>query len=89
MFNLYVLQNRQVILTVGIGLVLVLSFFLSYLPMKRPRHPERYQFEESPRPFTWREVWSYMPWILILVYVGTFIYSIIDITWKSMHPPNY
>jgi uncharacterized membrane protein len=89
MFNLYVLQNRQVIVTVGTGLVLVLSFFLSYLPMKRARHPERYQSEESPGPFTWREVWTYMPWILILVYVGTFIYSIIDITLKSMHPPNY
>lgn len=89
MFNLYVLQNRQVILAVGTGLVLVLSFFLSYLPMKRARQPERYQSEESPGPFTWREVWSYMPWILILVYGGTLIYSIIDLTWKSMHPPNY
>jgi hypothetical protein len=89
MFNLYVLQNRQVILTVGTGLVLVLSFFLSYLPMKQARHPERYQSEESPGPFTWREAWSYVPWMLILVYVGTFVYSIIDLTWKSMHPPNY
>jgi hypothetical protein len=89
MFELDVLQNRHVILTVGVGLVLVLSFFLSYLPMKRARCPERYQSVESPRPFTWREVWSYMPWMLILVYVGTFIYSIIDIAWKSMHPPNY
>jgi len=89
MFEFYVLQNRQLLLTVGTGLVLVLSFFLSYLPMKRPRRSERYQSEESPGPFTWREVWSYMPWILILVYVGTFIYSVIDMTWKSMHPPNY
>jgi uncharacterized membrane protein len=89
MFEFYVLQDRQLILTVGTGLVLVLSFFLSYLPMKRPRHPERYQSEESPGPFTWREVWNYMPWILILVYVGTFAYSVIDMTWKSMHPPNY
>jgi hypothetical protein len=89
MFNLDVLQNRQVILTVGTGLVLVLLFFLSYLPSKRARNPERTQSEESPGPFTWREVWSYMPWVLILVYVGTFVYSIIDLTWKSMHPPNY
>jgi len=89
MFNLYVLQNRQVILAAGTGLVLVLSFFLSYLPMKRARRLEGYQSVESPGPFTWREVWSYMPWILILVYVGTFIYSLIDIAWKSMHPPNY
>jgi hypothetical protein len=89
MFNLYVLQNRQVILAVGTGLVLVLSFFLSYLPMKRPRNPDRYQSEKSPGPFTWREVWSYMPWILVLVYVGTFVYSIIDMVWKSTHPSNY
>jgi len=89
MFDLYVLQNRHVILTVGVGLVLVLSFFLSYLPMKRARDPERYQSEESPGPVTWREVWSYMPWMLILVYIGTFVYSIIDIIWKSAHPPNY
>jgi hypothetical protein len=89
MFNFDVLQNRQLILTVGTGLVLVLLFFLSYLPSKRARHPERYQPEESPGPSTRREVWSYMPLILILVYVGTFVYSVIDMTWKSMHPPNY
>ncbi len=89
MFRLDVLQNRQLILTTGAGLLLVLSFFLSYLPMKRPRLPERYQPEEDPGLVTWREAWSYMPWILILTYVGTFLYSIIDITWKSMHPPNY
>jgi amino acid permease len=89
MFQLYILQNRQIILTVGTGLVLVLAFFLSYLPMKRPRNPERSQHDEAPGPFTWREVWSYTPLILILVYLWTFVYSIIDITWKSMHPPNY
>jgi hypothetical protein len=89
MFNFDVLQNRQLILTVGTGLVLVLSFFLSYLPSKRARHPECYQPEDSPGPSPWREVWSYMPWILILTYIGTAIYSVIDMTWKSMHPPNY
>jgi hypothetical protein len=89
MLNLYVLQNRQVILTLGTGLLLVLAFFLSYLPMKRARHPERYQLEETPGPFTWREVWSSIPWMLILVYAGTLFYSVLDLMWKSMHPPNY
>jgi uncharacterized membrane protein len=89
MFKLHVLQDRQLILTIGTGLVLVLLFFLSYLSMKRSRNPERFQSDEKPGPFTWKELWSYMPLILILVYVGTFVYSIIDITWKSMHPPNY
>jgi hypothetical protein len=89
MFNFDVLQNRQVILTVGAGLVLVLLFFLSYLPGKRDRQPDRYQPEDSPGPSTWREVWGYIPWTLILVYIGTVVYSVIDMTWKSMHPPNY
>jgi transposase len=89
MFNLYVLQNRQVILTVGAGLLLVLAFFLSYLSMKRPRRLEPYSPEESPVQLTWAEVWSYIPWALILVYVGTLVYGIIDIIWRSGHPPNY
>jgi|GEM_PF-3414201 len=89
MFDFNVLWTRQVILSIGAGLVLVLSFFLSYLPMKRARDPEQYQSEEAPGPFTWREVWSYMPWMLVLVYVGTFVYSVIDMVWKSAHPPNY
>ncbi len=89
MFKLYTLQDRQLILTVATGLVLVLAFLLSYLPMKRARDPERFQSEETPGPFRWREVWSYMPLILIVTYVGMLIYAVIDITWKSMHPPNY
>jgi hypothetical protein len=89
MFDVSVLFNRHVILTLGVGLLLVLGFFLSYLPMKRPRNPETFQFDQSPRPATWREAWSYVPWILILTYAGTILYSIIDITWKSGHPPNY
>ncbi len=89
MLKLYVLQNRQLTVALGVGLALVLSFFLAYLAMKRPRNPPTYQHDEAPGPFSWRQVWSYMPWILILVYAATFVYSLIDITWKSMHPPNY
>ncbi len=89
MFELNVLFNRHVILTVGTGLILVLAFFLSYLPMKWPRRPETYQLDEAPRPSTWREAWAAVPWILILTYIGTFVYSVIDMIWSSRHPPNY
>ena len=89
MFELDVLFNRHVILTVGTGLILVLWFFLAYLPMKRPRHPETFQSDEAPRPSTWREAWGYVPWILILTYIGVFAYSVIDMIYKSSHPPNY
>lgn len=88
-FKLYVLQNRELILTGAAGVVLVLAFFLSYLPMKRSRIPEMFQEDAAPRPSSWRTMWDYLPWILILTYVGCFIYSIIDIMWKSRHPPNY
>jgi uncharacterized BrkB/YihY/UPF0761 family membrane protein len=80
---------RQLILLWGIGLVLVLTFFLSYLPMKRPRDPRTYQPEEAPRWRSWRDNWSYMPWILTLTYIVIFIYSVLQIVLKSIHPPNY
>jgi hypothetical protein len=89
MLRLDVLQNRELLLTVGAGLVLVLSFFLAYVPKKRPRDPATHQQDEPPPPSTWREARSYVPWIMILVYLGTFLYSVIDLTWKSTHPPNY
>ena len=81
--------TRWVIWALGGGLAFVLAFFLSYLPTQRPRHPERVQSAESPRPSTWREAWSYVPWILVLVYVGIFLYSVTDILHKSHYPPNY
>jgi hypothetical protein len=89
MFYPYVLHFRQEILLLGVGIVLVLAFFLSYLPMKRPRRPETYQPEDSPRPQTWREAFRYMPWILVLVYAACMIYSIIFITVASQYPLNY
>jgi hypothetical protein len=89
MFELSFIRDRWVIFGYGIGLLLLLIFFLSYLAGKRPRQPELYQSGESPRPISWSESWGYLPWILILTYVGTFVYSVIDIVWKSRYPPNY
>ncbi len=89
MFELYFIRNRWLIVAYGIGLMLVLVFFVAYLPSRRPRRPELYQAAESPRPSTWRQTWDYMPWILVLTYVGAFVYSVIDILLKSKYPPNY
>lgn len=89
MFELNVLKTRWLILTFGAGLILVLGFFLSYLPMKRPRHPERYQSIESAQPRSWREVFSYMPWVLVLTYVGIMVYGAAMLILKTIHPPNY
>jgi hypothetical protein len=89
MLKFHVEHYRQLILLFGIGIVLVLSFFLSYLPMKRPRNPRLYQPEEAPRWRSWRENWSFMPWILVLTYAAVFVYSVIQVILKSMYPPNY
>jgi hypothetical protein len=89
MFESSFASVRWVILTLGSGLVFVLAFFVSYLSMRRPRHPEQVQSAESPRPSTWREAWSFVPLILVLVYVGIFVHAMIDIIYKSHHPPNY
>jgi len=89
MFELYFIRNRWLIVAYGIGLILVLLLFVAYLPSLRPRRPELYQSAESPRPSTWREAWDYIPWILVLTYVGTMVYSVVDILLKYRHPPNY
>jgi len=89
MFELFQTRNRWLIVAFGIGLLLVLIFFLAYLPAKRPRRPDLYQSVESPRPFGWREGWDFMPLILLLTYVGIFAYSVIDIFLKHRYPPNY
>lgn len=89
MFELSFTRDRWVIFAYGIGVLLLLIFFLGYLAGKRPRRPELYQFAEAPRPTFWSESWSYVPWILILTYVGTFVYSVIDILMKHRYPPNY
>jgi len=89
MFELSFTRNRWLIVAYGIGLLLVLLFFLAYAAAKRPRYPELYQSAEAPRPMSWRQSWSFMPWILVLTYVGTFVYSVIDILVKSRYPPNY
>ena len=89
MFELSFTRDRWVIFGYGIGLLLLLIFSLCYLAGKRPRRPEFYQSAETPRPIHWNESWSYIPWILILTYVGTFVYSVIDILLKHRYPPNY
>jgi hypothetical protein len=89
MFELSFTRDRWLILAYGIGLVLVLLFFLGYFAAKRPRRPELYQSAEAPRPFSWSQTWNYIPWILILTYLGTFVYSVVDIILKMRYPPNY
>jgi hypothetical protein len=87
--NMEVEYARQLILLFGAGILLVLGFFLSYLPRKRPRDPRTYQIEGIPRHRGWGANWSYMPWILVLTYVGIFLYSIIQAVRGALVPPNY
>jgi len=62
-------------------------FFVAYLPSRRPRRPELYS-RPNLQASTCGNV-DYVPWILVLTYVGTFVYSVIDVFLKSRHPPNY
>ena len=87
--NLEVEYARQLILLFGVGIILVLGFFLSYLPMKRARDPRTYQPEDASWHRGWGVNWSYMPWILVLTYVGIFLYSIIQAVRGALIPPNY
>lgn len=89
MLKYYVQHFRQEALLLGVGVALVLAFFLSYLPMKRVRRPDLYQSEDNPEPETWAEAWSFIPWILVLVSAGLLIFTITMVVLKSIYPPNY
>jgi hypothetical protein len=89
MLKYYVQYFRQEILLLGVGVGLVLAFALSYLPMKRARHPELYQSEDHPGPETWAQAWTFIPWIVMLVAFGLFSFAVSQVIVKSMHPPNY
>ena len=89
MFDLSVLQTRQEILSLAVGTVLVLALFLSWWSIKRPRSPETHQSEGAPRRQTWKETFSYMPLILVLVYLACMIYSVVFISIAARYSLNY
>jgi hypothetical protein len=92
MFGIDVLQYRWLWASLLGGAALVLGFVLSYFAFWRQR--EATAIDESvssagAQPGVWAWVRSFVPWILIVVYVGFVIYAIAYTLAVAASPPNW
>ena len=86
MLNLSVLQDQEILLALGAGVVMTLMIVLAYMEIWRPRREET---DEVPRQNL--VVWflSYVPWIVVLIAAGGGIWGLLYAIDKIVHPPNW
>lgn len=91
-FNLYVQQNQWILVALLAGIALTILFGLTYLAMWRPREEESKRESEisihGPISF-FQWVLSFMPWPLVLIIFGTFIYGIGHTVLAMTQLPNW
>jgi len=93
MFNLFVQQNRWIMVALLAGAALAILLCLGYWAMWRPREMEKEEQEEQPAItgpvsfFSW--VLSFMPWILILVIIVSIAYTVTHLLEAALHLPNW
>ena len=87
MLEFNVLQNRWVILALGAGLFSVFVVILFLVELWKPRSDELVGPDEGES--SWQSVYTHIPWILILTYVGIVVYGIVYTIINSMNPPNW
>ena len=93
MFNLFVQQNRWIVVALLAGTTLTIILGLGYWAMWRPREMEREEQQEQPRItgpisfFSW--VLSFMPWVLILVIFVSIAYTVTHLLDAALHLPNW
>jgi Kef-type K+ transport system membrane component KefB len=91
-FNLYVQQNRWIVEAILAGTALMAIFCLTYLAMWRSRGEESRR-ESGIRirgPLSFMQwVLSFMPWPLVLIIFGTFIYGIAHTALAMTRLPNW
>jgi len=91
MFRLEVLQHQWVMLMLFSGTALVLAACLAYMMIWRPRKDDAQAVAESGYEgvSTLRWYFSFMPWILTLVFSSVFVFAIVYAVISIKHPPNW
>jgi hypothetical protein len=87
MFELQVMQNQWLMLALIGGLAVMLVFLLGYPPLWRRREPPIKEGDEKQPGILWLR--SFLPWILVIVYGVTLIYSVVYVVRMAFHPPNW
>jgi len=78
--------NQHAGLAIAAGLALILLLVISYFAVWQPRvNRENWVTQQS----SWREVFSSIPWIIILIIAGLAITMVHMVTHYAAHPPNW
>ena len=89
MFQLDVLQNQWVALSLFGGVALVLVMILSYLALWRARGGESGTQGTAGEPASPARGRPRLPWVLILVYAATVVFAIVYVALRAANPPNW
>ncbi|SNB46683.1 hypothetical protein [Geobacter sp. DSM 9736] len=91
-FSLYVQQNQWIVVSLLAGIILTIMLWLTYWAMWRPRRHEsvrepRIEIRGPGSFFRW--VLTFMPWVLVLVIIGTTLYTITHLYLAATTVPNW
>lgn len=91
MLYLYVLQNQWIGMSLLAGGVLTLLMCLTYQALWQPRGAEELSEEIKVKDFHSFLVWlrSFMPWVIILLFIGSFSFTLFEIVENHSIPPNW
>lgn len=91
MFNLYVLQNQWIIIALLCGVALMLLFCLTYAAMWRPREAEKKsETVEVTGPTSFGKAFlSVVPWVLVLLALGSAAFTVVMLALRASLPPNW
>jgi len=91
MLYLYVLQNQWIVITLLAGVAIMLLFCLTYQALWLPRgleeRSEQIKVEDVGSFFTWLR--SFMPWVIILLFLASTAFTVYEISQNHKIPPNW
>ena len=91
MLYLYVLQNQWIVITLLAGSILTLLFCLTCQALWLPRgiegKSERVKVKDFRSFLTW--LLSFMPWVVILLFIATTAFTVFEIIENHSIPPNW
>jgi hypothetical protein len=85
MFRFDIVQNQWLLLALTGGIAALILFVLSYLGTCRPRQKALDEHQTQ----SWKEVWRFMPWFLIVSYAATVAFMLVYSFYFVKHPPNW
>jgi len=91
MFNLYVLQNQWIVITLLCAVALMLLFCLIYAAMWRPREEEKKsETIKVTGPISFGKAFlSVVPWVLVLLALGSAVFTVVMLALQAFRPPNW